>query len=148
MSPESVAEDIPEGIEALESGDSLPLQLFRGDLSRLKNGVMAVVKRPLPGKKSSLRFELLEKRRPRQRCENGKLQAVDLGMEGKINGIANCLYRVGLAAKNKHAVHPDFRLVKTAHAFADILHALLLVQSRQCSRIDRFHPHKSHISPG
>ncbi len=107
MCLESVAEDIPEGIEAFESGDSLPLQLFGRDPGWLKNNVMAVVKGPLPGKKPSLGLELLEEGCTWQRREDSELQAVDLGIEGKIDGVANCLYRIGLAAKNKHAVHPD-----------------------------------------
>ncbi len=119
---------VAEGVEALKGVFRLLLELLRGHPGRFKNGVMPVVKVPLPGQEAPLFLQLLKERRPRQGGQGQKLHRVDPRFQGKIHRVPDGLHRIAVFSKDKHAVDPDPVFMKLLYAKPDIFRTLLLVQ--------------------
>ena len=109
------AHDRGIGID-LAPGPLVPrLQFRRRHLLRLEDHVLAVVELPVPREDAALALEPVMQRRAGERREDRKARQVDRGVDGKLHGLVERIFRVVLVAEHEAALHADAERVQIAH---------------------------------
>ena len=130
------------GVKLLHGPVGFHLQLIRGELAGLEDGVMAVVLAPVPADDAVLGLHLLVERGARHRRQDQVLQGVQVQLPGNLDGVPDHLEVVFFGAEDEHAVDLDAVTVEIDHAILDAFHRLGLVVGLQGGRVDGFQTHE------